>query len=197
MKLAAKIVKDIRRSMEQEARLLNRGLQVGTRETGEALKNSLRKQIRESGMSRKFSNSWQAKHYKNDGYNPAALVYSKAPEIIQSFDKGLIIRVDKREWLAIPTKYTPKKIGKYRATPARLIRESRYKFRFVQTDDNNALLIAKPPRRKKPVVMFVLVKSVKMPKKLNVAAAAERWAGKMPEVIQRELAKVITRAENE
>lgn len=183
--------------MEREARLLNRGIQVGTRETGEALKFSLRKQIRNAGMSRRFSNSWRAKHFKNDGFNPAALVFSKAPKIIRSFDKGLVIKANKREWLAIPTKFAPKKIGKFRATPARLMKESKIKFRFVQTDADNALLIAKSARRKKPVVMFVLVPRVKMPKKLNVEAAAERWAGKMPDVIERELAKVITRAGNE
>ena len=197
MRLAAKIAKDIRRSMEKESRLLNRGIQAGTRETGEALKFSLRKQIRGAGMSRKFSNSWRSKHFKNDGFNPAALVFSKAPEIIRSFDKGLIVKVDRREWLAIPTKFAPKRIGRFKATPSRLMKESKIKFRFVRIDADNALLIAKSARRKKPVVMFVLVKQAKMPKKLNVEAAAERWAGKMPEVIQRELAKTIAKAGNE
>lgn len=196
MKIIAKAARDIQRAMEKEVKLLNRGIQAGTKETGEALKFSLRKQIRNAGMSRRFSNTWRSRHFKNDGFNPAALVYSKAPKIVRSFDKGLVITVDKREWLAIPTKFTPKKLGKFRATPARLMKESKIKFRFVKTGSDTAVLIGKSARRKKPVVMFVLVKRVKMPKKFDVEGAAERWAGKMPEIIERELRKEVIKAEN-
>lgn len=197
MKLIAKATKDIRRSMDKEFKLLTSGIRAGTREAGEALKFSLRKQVRNAGMKRRFANSWRSKHFKNKGHDPAALVFSKAPEIVRSFDEGLVIRANKREWLAIPTKFAPKKIGKFRATPARLMRESRIRFRFVRTASDTAVLIAKSPRRKNPVVMFVLVKRVKMPKKFDVQRAARKWAGKTPELIERELAKVIARAGNE
>lgn len=197
MRIIAKATKDIRRAMDKEFKILTRGIKAGTREAGEALKFSLRKQVRNAGMSRKFSNTWRAKHFENDGYNPAALVFSKAPEIARSFDEGTLITVNKRDWLAIPTKYAPKRIGKFRATPARLAKESRIKFRFVQTSPATAVLIAKSARRKKPVVMFVLVKRAKMPKKFDVEGAARKWAGKMPELIERELAKQVVKAENE
>jgi hypothetical protein len=42
--------------------------------------------------------------------------------------------------------------------------------------------------------MFVLVRRVKMPKEFDVAGAARRWANKMPEVIERELAAEMGRA---
>ncbi len=182
--------------METEHRILTRGIRFGVKETASALKNSLRKQVRNAGMTRRFSRSWRVKHYKNDSINPASLVYSKAPEIIHSFDKGLLIRAKNTDWLAIPTKFAPKKFGKFRATPARLTKASRIKFRFVQTSESTAVLIAKSAskRRKKPVVMFVLVKQVQMPKKFDVDRSVKKWVGKAPELIERELAKQIAKA---
>ena len=37
------------------------------------------------------------------------------------------------------------------------------------------------------VVMFLLVPQVKMPKRLDVARAAERWSARLPELVERRL----------
>jgi len=39
----------------------------------------------------------------------ATLVWSKAPQIIRTFDEGAVIRSESGLWLAIPTQQTPKR----------------------------------------------------------------------------------------
>ena len=54
-----------------------------------------------------LANSWRLKIYPaasaTTTLRPAALVFSRAPDLAQIFDEGAIVTTDKHEYLAIPT----------------------------------------------------------------------------------------------
>lgn len=189
MKLAIRQVKSFSKQMERRSRILSNAIRFGVKESGDALKNSLRKQIRLAGMGRRLANTWRSKNYKNKGYDAASLVYSKAPEIITAFDKGLLIQARNKKWMAIPTKHAPRPLGrKQKRTPERLFNDYRLDFRFIQKDGKTAFLVAKNAKGK-DVIMFTLIKQSQMPKRLDIDRSVRKWVGKVPEKIEQELAK--------
>lgn len=188
MKLAIKATKDLSKQMERRGRIVSNAIRFGVKETGFALMSSLRKQMRMAGLQR-LQKTWRKKDYKNKGYDAATLVYSKVPEIITAFDKGLLIRARNKKWLAIPTKQAPRPLGrKQKRTPERLFNDYKLDFRFIERTSNTALLVAKNSKGK-DVIMFTLIKQVKMPKRLDIDRSVRKWVGKAPEMIERELQK--------
>ncbi len=92
------------------------------------LKGELRDQVLKAGMGTKLANTWRGRRYPVSGESiaPAAFVFSKAPEIIDAFDRGVAIRpVNGQRYLAIPTENVPRATagpgvrgGTHRMTPA-------------------------------------------------------------------------------
>ncbi|MCB9983655.1 MAG: hypothetical protein H6861_08310 [Rhodospirillales bacterium] len=188
MKLAVKATKDLSKQMERRSRILSNAVRFGVKESGFALLNSLRKQMRLAGLQR-LQKTWRKKDYKNNGYDAASLVYSKVPEIVTAFDKGLLIRTRNKQWLAIPTKNAPRPLGrKQKRTPERLFNDYKLDFRFVERDSKTAFLVAKNARGK-DVIMFTLIKQAKIPKRLDIERSVRKWTARIPDMIERELEK--------
>lgn len=79
-------------------------------ETADSMKQEARAQVRNAGMSQRLANTWRSDVYPQNGksLNPAAYLYSLAPDIIDSFSSGQTIRGRfGLGWLMIPTGNIP------------------------------------------------------------------------------------------
>ena len=213
MKFGAAIVGSIKADLEAEVRRIERAVPAGVQEAGAGLKGELRKQVFSAGLGTRLARTWRERHYPNRGHDAASLVWSKAPRIIRTFDEGTTIRSKDGFWLAIPTPSAPKRgVGGKRINPSNFPEHRFGPLRFVYRQRGPSLLVVdgvrvnartgrvggrakggaytKTGRMKAgmaTVVMFILVPQVKMPKRLDVKRAAERWVGRLPELIDRHM----------
>jgi hypothetical protein len=213
MKLGAAIVGSVKADLEAEVRRIERAVPAGVKEGGAGLKGELRKQVVGAGLGVRLARTWRDRHYPNRGHDAASLVWSKAPQIIRTFDEGTTIRSKDGFWLAIPTPSAPKRgVGGKRINPSNFPEHRFGALRFVYRQRGPSLLVVdgvrvnagtgRVGRRAKggaytktgrmkagmaTVVMFILVPQVKMPKRLDVKRAAERWAGRLPELVDRHM----------
>ncbi|OSM08757.1 hypothetical protein MAIT1_04742 [Magnetofaba australis IT-1] len=207
--MATTILGSIRRDMEQDLRNLNRAVVDGTRDAGRGLKQDLREQVISAGLGNRLARTWRDRSYPNQGINAASLVWSKAPHIVQAFDRGVVIRGRNSRWLAIPTPQAPKRGVDGKKIHPGNFPESRFgKLRFVYRPGRSSLLVVdgvrisaktgrvgrqakggiytKSGRLKSgvtAVVMFVMVPQVRLRKRLDVKRVATRWATRLPEAI--------------
>jgi Family of unknown function (DUF6441) len=213
MKITATITHSLRTDMRAELRDIERAVATGTRDAGRGLRTELRRQVTSAGLGQRLANSWRDKHYPNLKLDAASLVYTKAPQIIRAFDEGAVIRSRRGRFLAIPTENAPRKgtDGK-RISPSTFPEHRFGPLRFVPRQSGPSLLVVDGVRasfsRKSgslrgfrratdrarergegltTVVMFLLVPQVKLPKRLDVARAAERWSGQLPALIEQQL----------
>ncbi len=216
MKLTATIVGSLKAGLAAELRRIERATAAGVRDAGEGLKGELRGQVVAAGLGARLARTWRSRAYPNRGLDAASLVWSKAPQIVRVFDEGAVIRSRKGFWLAIPTPAAPKRgpTGR-RITPGAVERMFGRRLRFVYRSEGPSLLVmdgmvARGGRRGgfrvaltrkasgsrgsyvstaglATLVMFLLVPQVRMPKRLDVARAAEAWAARLPALIDRAL----------
>ncbi|EWY36773.1 hypothetical protein N825_25400 [Skermanella stibiiresistens SB22] len=138
----------------------------------------------------------------------ATLVWSRAPTIVTSFAEGSTIKGKLGLWLAIPTSAAPRQRGgrgsSRRPTPASVEEHFARPLRFIYRSGRSALLVmdmlvasvrkadgkvrgyrnigvkrAKTGLGQTSVVMFNLVKQTRMPKRLDIDAAARKWQGEL------------------
>lgn len=213
MKMIAKFSRSLAKDMEKEFVTITGAIKAGTKETAEGLKNDLRQQVTSAGMGTKLANAWRSNVYDNKGYNPAALVYTRAPEIIAAFDKGVLIKPKAGGvWLAVPTVTAPKRgtDGK-RITPLTFPEAKLGKLEFVYRDKGPSFLVVHNVRasyakktgqlrgfRKASetalrtgkglttAIMFILIRQVQLEKRFDVATVAKIWGEKMPGLIDKE-----------
>jgi Family of unknown function (DUF6441) len=213
MKLAVTITRSLQADMQAELRDIERAVASGTRDAGRGLTTELRRQVASAGLGQRLANGWRDKHYPNQRLDAASLVYTKAPQIVRAFDEGGVIRSRRGRFLAIPTENAPRKgtDGK-RITPSTFSEHRFGPLRLVPRRSGPSLLVVDGLRgsvsRKTgqlrgfrratdrarqsgagltTVVMFLLVPQVKLPKRLDVARAAERWSAQLPELIEQQL----------
>jgi hypothetical protein len=213
MKFAAAIARSLQANMQAELRDLERAVATGTRDAGRGLKTELRRQVSTTGLGQRLANSWRDRHYPNRKLDAASLVYTKAPQIVRAFDEGAVIRSRRGRFLAIPTENAPRKgtDGK-RISPTTFPEHGFGPLRFVGRSSGPSLLVVDGLRasfsRKTgelrgfrratdrarqsgqgaaTVVMFLLVPQVKLPKRLDVTRAAERWSAQLPALIEQQL----------
>lgn len=172
------------------------------RECSTGLKNELRDQIKSAGLSARLANTWRGNTYPQNrrSVTPAGYVYSNAPAIIDSFTSGAtIVPVNGGKYLAIPTKNVPRATGRRGATRKMTPQQVEDAFNqdlfFRRGKGGHVLAFISAVRSKnkkgwrrgtkgrlaqgrdvQPVLMFTLVPSVRMPKKLDLDGPAARWA---------------------
>ena len=213
MKLAASVTRSLQADVQTELRDLERAVATGTRDAGRGLKTELRRQVSSAGLGQRLANSWRDRHYPNRKLDAASLVYTKAPQIIRAFDEGVVIRSRRGRFLAIPTENAPRKGTDGKRISQSTFPEHRFGLlRFVPRQSGPSLLVVDGLRasfsRKTgelrgfrratdqararghgltTVVMFLLVPQVKLPKRLDVTHAAERWSAALPALIEHQL----------
>lgn len=179
-------------------------------EVTSGLKTDLRQQVTGAGLGQRLARTWRGKRFPEHrpSMNSAAYVWSKAPDIIDGFERGPTIRtVNGGKYLAIPTANVPKRRrgqgghGSH-MSPEQVETAFNQDLKFAKA--GNGRLIAyvevvaarnkrgyRAPtmgriargRRPAAVVMFVLVPEVHMRKRLDIDGAATRWADRVPGII--------------
>lgn len=147
MRLGITIEGDLRRIMAEEVADMKKAITRGMAKASEGLKTDLRQQVTGAGMSQRLANTWRAEVYPGRAgvfsLRAAALVFSRAPDIVDAFDKGVPIRSPRGLYLAIPTPAAGKfglsrvapafgeRRGRERLTPGGWERRTGIRLRFV------------------------------------------------------------------
>ncbi len=212
MNLGATIVGSLMADMKAEAKRIERGVAAGVKEAGAGLKGDLRKQVVAAGLGPRLARTWRSRAYPNKGHDAATLVWSKAPQIIRTFDEGAVIRSKSGLWLAIPTPVAPKRgVGGKRINPGNFPEHRFGSLRFVYRRGRPSLLVVDSVRINKSgrvgrrakggaftktgrmkqgittVVMFIMVPQVRIKKRLDVVREAKRWERLVPELIKKQM----------
>jgi hypothetical protein len=208
MKLAAAISGDLRKIMDEEIKDAEDAVTAGMRLAADGLKADLRRQVTEAGMGQRLANTWRAELYPKGrkSIKAAGFVFTRAPTIIRAFDQGAMIKSKHGFWLAIPTPAAGTGARGKRMTPGLWEQMHGARLRFIYRRGAPSLLVAENMRARAgkrggfakgsasalrsgrgmtTVVMFILVPQVSLRKRLDVNAAAERWASALPELIVR------------
>jgi len=201
MKLKLNITPDIVAMMAAEVAAGERAVSAAMREAGTELKTAWRAQITGAGLGRRLANSIRSQTYPKvgDSLNAAALVWSKAPEIIGAHDTGPLIRSKNGFWLAIPTEAAGRGLRGRRITPGEWERRRGLRLQLfiagrVQVfwwlrggwnDQGSGRGVALEDRERGMVTapIFLLVPQVKLPKRLDLARDADRAVDSVPRLI--------------
>jgi len=199
---------DLRKIMADEVKAAEDAVTAAMRQAADGLKADLRRQVTEAGMGQRLANTWRAELYPKGrkSIKAAGFVFTKAPTIIRAFDTGAVIKSKHGFWLAIPTPAAGTGARGKRMTPGLWEQMHGARLRFIYRRGAPSLLVAEDMRARNgkrggfahgsasalrtgrglaTVVMFILVPQVNLKKRLDVDAAAERWASALPELIVR------------
>ena len=209
MRIDAALQGDLARYMREELSLAERAVTMGVTMTARELKSALRGDT-ERGLGRRVARSWRLDTYPKSGASltAAAVVRTKAPELIRAFEDGAKIRSADGLFLAIPTEAAPSRgVGRKRLTPS-TFPEHRYgQLRFVYVKKGLSLLVVDNQRERKgksggyalsrskralktgyglvSVPMFILVPQVRLKRRLNVKAIERSEAARLARNIDR------------
>ena len=149
MRLDVHVDGDLSASLEAEIAAAEKAVTVGVTRTGEALKAAWRAQVTGAGLGRRLANAIRANRYPRSGesISAASLVFSRAAEITDAFDRGVLIRSKHGLWLAIPTAEAGTRgVGRARITPVGWERRTGMRLRFVFRRGRPSLLVADDAR---------------------------------------------------
>lgn len=198
---------DFRKALAGTEAQIAKAVTAGMRDATEGLKEDLRGDVAAAGLGPRLAKTWRGKTYPEGGESveAAAFVWTKAPKIIDAFNRGVTIKSKDGFFLAIPTEYAGKGLGGGKITPGEWERRTGLRLRFVYRRGAPSLLVAqmrsrvgkgalnpatrfgKASARTKTglatVVIFTLVPQTKLRKRLDVKAAGDRWAAKVPGLV--------------
>lgn len=181
-------------------------------EVAAGLKNDLRETTQKAGLGGRLANTWRSAVYPKGraSIDAAAFVYSKAPDIIDSFDRGaVIVPVNGSRMLAIPTKNVPRKGRGRRMTPQDVEDAFNQDLKFTRTKDGKIVAYVEVIKSKsgkgwrqatkgrlrqgrvvQPVIMFILIPSARMPKHFDLDATGTYWGQQMQAIFERNLSQL-------
>jgi hypothetical protein len=197
---------DIARRLKGAEGDMARFVTAAMRQVTEGLKTDLRADVVDSGIGQRLANTWRGKTFPESGASieAAAFVWSKAPNIVDAFDRGVTIRSRHGFWLAIPTPAAGKTGlnptgARKRITPGGWERRTGMRLRLVYRRGRPSLLVAdearitrrglaaksrsKSGRGQVTAIIFLLVPQVTLRKRLDIEATATRWAARVPGLI--------------
>ena len=203
MKLNVSITPDLVAMMRTEVAAGQKAVSTTMTQASADLKSAWRAQITGAGLGQRLANTIRSQTYPKgrNSLDAAALVWSNAPVIIGAHDTGPLIRSGNGFWLAIPLAAAGKAIGGKRITPAMWEQKTGLRLRFVYRSRGPSLLVAdavrlntrgqaavsksKTGRGQVTAPIFLLVRQVKLPKRLDLARDAERALAAIPGSIVR------------
>jgi hypothetical protein len=203
MKLNVSFTPDLVALMRAEVATGQKAVSVTMAQAGTNLKAAWRGQITGAGLGQRLANTIRSQTYPKgrNSLDAAALVWSNAPVIIGAHDTGPLIRSGNGFWLAIPLPAAGKALGGKRITPGMWEQKTGLRLRFVYRSLGPSLLVAdavrlntrgqaavsksKTGRGQVTAPIFLLVRQIKLPKRLDLARAAERAQVAIPGSIVR------------
>ena len=169
---------------------------------GAQLQANWRNQVASAALGASLARTVRKNLYPSQtiSLHAAALVWSKAPVIIDAFERGVLIRSSSGFYLAIPLAAAGAKgIGGKRITPGGWEQRTGRRLVFVYCKGRHPLLVdqgvipegrapafGERKRRGRKILsipVFVLVPQVKLPKKLSLLAAADAAQGALAGLI--------------
>lgn len=117
MKFKLDILGSIKKDIDADIKKIEKAAMDAAREVGEGLKREWKDQVTGAGLGNKLANTVKFKVYPRSSasMNAAVFVYTKAPEIMRSFDLALTIQGKQSRYIAVPTKFAPVKGNVYEA----------------------------------------------------------------------------------
>lgn len=207
MKIGASIDGDLTAIATEILQEAEAAVTRGVFAAGRGLRDDWRGQVRASGLGSRLSNTVRQADFPRSGTSlrAASLVWTKAPDILHAFDGGVLIRGKDGLWLAIPLPAAGiTGLGRQRITPWRWEQRTGMRLRFVYRRNGPSLLVAddarlnsrglaaaKGARRRRDGVLtgaqtvpvFLLLRQVKMPKKLDLDRLARDAMARLPGAI--------------
>ncbi len=114
MRLVARIVGDLRIILDGELDKVADASRLAVDDASAALQEELRAQVRGAGLGMGLEKAWRRNLYpggRTKTLHPAALVFSKATKLHAAYNVGGLIRGRSGQYLAIPTRNVPNKMG--------------------------------------------------------------------------------------
>ena len=203
MKLDVSFSPDLVALMRAEVAAGQKAVSTTMVQAGLGLKAAWRGQITGAGLGPRLANTIRAQTFPKgrNSLDAAALVWSNAPVIIGAHDTGPLIRSASGFWLAIPLPAAGKALGGKRITPGMWEQKTGLRLRFVYRSRGPSLLVAdavrlntrgqaavsksKTGRGQVTAPIFLLIRQVKLPKRLDLARDAERALAAIPGSIVR------------
>ncbi len=197
---------DLRKTLAETEKGIERAVTSGMRDATNGLKRDLREDIVAAGLGERLSRTWRGKTFPEVGESAeaAAYVWSRAPKIVDAFDRGVVIRSARGLFLAIPTAAAGKSGrgsagSREKITPEGWQRRTGLKLRFVYRWGRPSLLVADNARISKrglglanrrkngqaSVIVFILVPQVALKKRLDMGSTAAAQAARVPSLIAR------------
>jgi len=191
--------KDLAREVDAVERANTKAIRAVSRNT----KNELRRQTQRAGLEG-LEKAWQHQTFPRNqaSLNSAGFIFTKSERITRAFTEGGTIEAQQAEWLVIPLEGAirrgfdrnidrsankapvPRKDSNVRAAERELGR-----LRYVRTDKDTALLIHGGGGGTRGEPIFLLKRSVTIPKLLTPNRIVRKRFVKLKGRIQRELAK--------
>jgi len=192
--------------IDRDLKRMERAHTRAMRGVAASLKSAWRDEIRAGGLGNRVANTVRSAAYPQgtESLNAAALIWTKAPDIVAAHDAGTLIRSADGFWLAIPLPAAGRGRFGRRMTPGEFEQRTGQRLRFVYRAGRSALLVAddarvsargqarrKGGRRRKDGVLsgaqtvpvFVLVPQVKLRKRTDLMPAAEAVLDRIPDLI--------------
>ena len=209
---------DLEKMLKQELKDGEIAVTKAMREAGTGLKKDLRSDVARAGLGARLGKTWRSLIFPKTGNSlgAAALVFTKAPKIIDAFERGVTIRSKSGFFLRVPTPAVPKQFRRERDL-TKMERFFDRPLRFVFRRGRPSLLVMdglvaragkrggfrratvrKATKRRgemvslkglTTVVMFILVPQVRLKKRLNVARLASKAQRRVPRLILRNYPK--------
>lgn len=206
MKLSASVT-DIARLMQGEITAGEKAVTQAVREAGIGLRDNWRGQITRAGLGQRVARTIRSETYPKgrDSLNAAAMVWSRAPVILEAHNTGPLIRSADGFWLAIPSPAAGKSLRGGRITPGEWERRTGLRLRFIYRRSSPSLLIAEARLSKKgravrsrsktgrgltSVPIFLLVPQVRLSKRLDLERPAKAALAALPAAIARRWSEV-------
>lgn len=206
MRLSVKLLQNIVADMEAEERAGRKAVRGGLNAAAQGLQAEWRRQVEAGGLGSRLARTIRAETFpRQPSSNAAALVWTRAPVLIDAFDRGALIKASAGFFLAIPTEAAGQRgLGRKRITPGGWEQRTGMRLRFVYRRGAPSLLVADNSRmstrglatlnRRKvrkdgvqtgsmTIPIFIMVAQVQLKKRLDLGPAAQRWAGRIPGLI--------------
>ena len=206
MRLSASVT-DLVELMKDEIAAGEKAVTAAVKDAGVSLRDDWRGQIIRVGLGQRVARTIRSETYPKtrNSLNAAAMVWSRAPVILEAHNTGPLIRSADGFWLAIPTPAAGKSLRGGRITPGEWEQRTGLRLRFIYRRSGPSLLIAEARLSKRgravrsrsktgrgltTVPIFLLVPQVRLRKRLDLERPAEAALAALPAAITRHWSEI-------
>ena len=199
MKLSATMT-DLVKLMQGEVEAGQKAVTSVMRDAGRDLQDEWRRQITNASLGPRLARTIRSEVYPKgrNSLNAAAMVWTRAPVIVDAHNTGPLIRAKGGFWLAIPTEAAGKGRNGKRPTPGEWEARTGLKLQFIPRRSGPSLLIAearmtkhgraavsrsKTGRGLASIPIFLMVRQVSLRKRLDLERPSRAALNALPGAI--------------